>query len=191
VNKNVKNEGRTDYVHENKRQMTICQAKLRTFLHKLAERTAILDKPLSIVLELASQLREEHVPQGEAQSDAKMRLNQGKIDQADAPGNKYQAGVMKKVVGDQQKEKSGKCADDAPKKTGESEMLRACHEASGTGGREKRAANNHDKSVPLFAHDPMPAACHRLFKGAHDRHSPGFSIRAEALRSLSHFLSPF
>ena len=61
--------------------------------------------------QLASQLREEHVPQGEAQSDAKMRLNDGKIDQTEAPGNKNQAGVVKEVVGNQQEKESSEGAD--------------------------------------------------------------------------------
>lgn len=113
--------------------------------------------------QLTLELREEHLPQGEAQSDAEVGLDDGKIDQADAPGNKYQAGVMKKVVGNQQEKESTKRADYATQKTGQSEMLGTHPETMNAENNEKRAGNYHDKRVALFTQEPMLAVCHRLF----------------------------
>ena len=67
-------------------------------------------------LRLTSQLSGKHVPQGEAESDSKVGLDDGKIDQADAPGNESQAGVVKEVVGNQQEKEPTERADYAAQK---------------------------------------------------------------------------
>ena len=118
-------------------------------------------------------LGEEHVPQGQAQSDAKVGLNDGKIDQADAPGKKYQAGVVKEVVGNQQEKESTERAHYAAQNVRQPEMLGTNPKTMNAENNENRTRYNHEKRVALFAQRPTLAVCHRLFNGDHDCDSPG------------------
>ena len=64
---------------------------------------------------LASQLGSEHVPQGQAHSDPKVRLNDGEINEEDEIGDEDQGSVVKKVVGNQQEEERAEGYDPSPR----------------------------------------------------------------------------
>ena len=111
---------------------------------------------------LSSQLRRKHEPKCQAQPHGKVRLDEGKVNETDEPGDKHQRSMVKNVVGNQQKEKPAKGARHAPKDTRQSEMLQTDPEAMNAQGDKQGACYNHDKGKALLAQEPMLAASHYL-----------------------------
>jgi len=83
---------------------------------------------------LASQLGDEHEPQGQAQSDAKVRLDNGERDESDEPGDEHQEGVVKNVVSNEQEEERAEGGNRASEQAGHAEML----------GANPKTMNPHD-----------------------------------------------
>jgi len=112
-------------------------------------------------------LRKKHVPQSEAQSNAKLRLDDGKKDQADHEGDENKPGVVKQVVGQEQQKKPAKRTHHAAKDADQAKMLGAYMESVDSDGDEKRTENNHAQGEELLAQGPIPGASYQLFQGAH------------------------
>jgi|GEM_PF-172600 len=110
---------------------------------------------------LAPQLRREYEPKGQAQSDRKVWLDHGKIDDKEEPGDEYQRSVVKDVVGNQQEEEGPKGSDGATKQTRQSEMFRTNPKTMNARGKEKGSRNDYGERKTLLTQEPMLVVRHQ------------------------------
>jgi hypothetical protein len=118
---------------------------------------------------LRPQLRCEHVPQREAQSDRKVWLDDSEIKETDEPGDEDQGSVVKDVVGNQQKEEGAKCCGHTPQEARQAEKLGANPKTMYPHSNEKRSRHNHDEGSALLTQEPMLAPRYPLLEGTHHR----------------------
>jgi hypothetical protein len=133
----------------------------------------------------ASELRSDHEHQGEAQSNSKMRLDAGETDEADGPGNKNQARVVQKIIGDQKKKISAEAAHHAAKDIQQSEMLRPDAKTMNADCDKHDAQDHHHQRETVFAQNPVAAARNRGSEGVHRGYSRGTRIGGGALAQMS------
>ena len=97
-----------------------------------------------------------------------MRLDDGKIDEEDEPGDKDQGCVMEKVVGDQEQEERAKSPNDAPEEIQQTDVLGPNCEAIHAERDEGSPQRAHHQGEYFFAQEPLPDVLKSLLKGTHE-----------------------